>query len=89
MSLDSVVRDPSDRPEAAAGLLGPLPTPGWSASAPPDLALSWLRAGATAPRRVSYAGTKAIALWGGRVEASQVRIYHEAPNATRNSPDPA
>ena len=67
----------------AAGLLGPLLTPGWPASAPPDLALSWLRAGATAPRRVSYAGTKAITLWGGRVETSQVRIYHEAPNATR------
>ena len=67
----------------AAGLLGPLLPPGWSASAPPDPALSWLRTGATAPRRVSYAGTKAITLWGGRVEASQVRIYHEAPNATR------
>jgi len=66
-----------------ASLLGSLLTPGWSAPRPPDLALSWLRAAASAPRQVSYAGTKTIALWGGRVEASQVRIYHRAPNATR------
>ncbi|HLW60542.1 MAG TPA: polysaccharide deacetylase family protein [bacterium] len=58
-------------------------TPGWAKTPEPDNALSWLRSGASAPRRVSYAGTKAITIWGGQVQASQVRIYHAAPDRTR------
>src|SRR6516162_61060 len=48
-----------------------------------DAALAWLRSAAAAPRLVSYAGTKAITLWGGQVQASQVRVYHKAPDQTR------
>lgn len=58
--------------------------PGWSAPAGGgNGAPAWLRSAAVAPRRVSYEGTKAITVWGGQVQASQVRIYHEAPNLTR------
>ncbi len=66
-----------------------LPIPGWSRTSPPtpsesaEVALSWLRSGATAPRRVSYEGTKSITVWGGQVQASQVQIYHAAPDQTR------
>src|SRR5215472_1175563 len=55
-------------------------------AAPPEngeAALSWLRSGATAPRRISYEGIKSITVWGGQVEASQVQIYHAAPDMTR------
>ncbi len=68
---------------------GVLPIPGWSRSPHPtqperaELALSWLRSGATAPQRVSYEGTKSITVWGGQVQASQVHIYHAAPDMTR------
>jgi peptidoglycan/xylan/chitin deacetylase (PgdA/CDA1 family)/negative regulator of sigma E activity len=55
------------------------PTPAQNGEA----ALSWLRSGATAPRRVSYEGIKSITVWGGQVEASQVQIYHAAPDMTR------
>jgi peptidoglycan/xylan/chitin deacetylase (PgdA/CDA1 family)/negative regulator of sigma E activity len=48
-----------------------------------DSPLAWLRSAATAPRRVSYAGTKTITVWAGGVQASQVRVYHEAPDNTR------
>lgn len=63
-----------------------LGTPGWSQpSQPPgaNTALSWLRSGATAPRRISYEGTKSITIWGGQVQASQVHVYHAAPDQTR------
>jgi peptidoglycan/xylan/chitin deacetylase (PgdA/CDA1 family)/negative regulator of sigma E activity len=62
------------------------PTPGWSQPPPQggvDTALSWLRSGATAPRRVSYEGTKSITIWGAPVQASQVHVYHAAPDQTR------
>src|SRR5262249_22828570 len=48
-----------------------------------DTALDWLRAAATAPLQVSYAGTKTITVWGGQAHTSQVRIYHEAAGRTR------
>jgi peptidoglycan-N-acetylglucosamine deacetylase len=66
-----------------------LSSPGWSRSSQPiqpenaEVALSWLRSGATAPRRVSYEGTKSITVWGGQVQAAQVQIYHAAPDQTR------
>jgi peptidoglycan/xylan/chitin deacetylase (PgdA/CDA1 family)/outer membrane lipoprotein-sorting protein len=63
-----------------------LAAPGWPQPPQPggpDTALSWLRSGATAPRRVSYEGTKSITVWGGQVQASQVHVYHEAPDQTR------
>jgi peptidoglycan/xylan/chitin deacetylase (PgdA/CDA1 family)/negative regulator of sigma E activity len=63
-----------------------LTVPGWSQPRRPagaDTALSWLRSGATAPRRVSYEGTKSINVWGGQVQASQVHVYHAAPDETR------
>lgn len=71
---------------SATSVLAP---PGWSRSSPPiqpesaEVALSWLRSGATAPRRVSYEGTKSITVWGGQVQAAQVQIYHAAPDQTR------
>ena len=46
-------------------------------------ALAWLRAAATAPARVSYEGTRTSTLWAGRVQAFQVRVYHQAPDLTR------
>jgi peptidoglycan/xylan/chitin deacetylase (PgdA/CDA1 family)/negative regulator of sigma E activity len=36
-----------------------------------------------APRRLSYEGTKAITVWGAQVQASEVRVYHAAPDETR------
>ena len=70
-------------PVLAAGLLGPLPTPGWSASAPPDLALSWLRAGATAPfERATRAWLSALAplpLVGAAEAASPSRAWPGVP----------
>ncbi len=63
-----------------------VPSPGWSQPSfhgGVDTALSWLRSGATAPRRVSYEGTKSIQIWGAQVQASQVHIYHAAPDQTR------
>jgi peptidoglycan/xylan/chitin deacetylase (PgdA/CDA1 family)/outer membrane lipoprotein-sorting protein len=63
-----------------------VPSPGWAQSPPQggaETALSWLRSGATAPRRVSYEGTKSITIWGAQVQASQVHIYHAAPDQTR------
>ena len=62
------------------------PASGWSQpSQLPEAgtALSWMRSGATAPRRVSYEGTKSITIWGSQVQASQVHIYHAAPDQTR------
>jgi peptidoglycan/xylan/chitin deacetylase (PgdA/CDA1 family)/negative regulator of sigma E activity len=50
---------------------------------PEEAALSWLRAAATAPRRVSYSGVKLITVWAGAVRASQVHVYHRAPDRTR------
>jgi len=46
-------------------------------------ALQWLRQAATAPRRVSYAGTRTVTVWAGGVQASQVRVFHQAPDRTR------
>ena len=71
---------------AVLALLGTVAVP--PANAQPsgvsdDAALDWLRAAATAPLRVSYAGTKAITVWGAQAHASQVRIYHEAAGRTR------
>jgi len=71
---------------AVVALLGTCAVPRAKAqpsSAADDAALAWFRSAATAPLRVSYAGTKAITVWGGQVHASQVRIYHEAPGRTR------
>lgn len=66
------------------GALG-LP-PGPPARAQPDAGespLAWLRSAAEAPRRTSYAGTKTVTVWAGAVQASQVRVYHAAPDRTR------
>ncbi len=60
-----------------------LAPPGWSQPAGAEAPLSWLRSGATAPRQVSYEGTKSITVWGGQVQASQVRVFHAAPDRTR------
>jgi peptidoglycan/xylan/chitin deacetylase (PgdA/CDA1 family)/outer membrane lipoprotein-sorting protein len=47
--------------------------------------LAWLQSAAIAPLHVSYQGTKTVTVWtiGGQAQASQVRIFHEAPNRTR------
>ena len=60
-----------------------LGAPGWSQPGGADTALGWLRSGTLAPRQVSYEGTKSITVWGGQVRASQVRVYHAAPDHTR------
>ena len=63
-----------------------LASPGWSKPSSPDggdTALSWLRSGATAPRRISYEGTKTITIWEDQVRASQVHVSHAAPDQTR------
>jgi len=59
-----------------------LPAPAWAEPAAGD-ALAWLRSAVTAPRRVSYAGTKTVTVWGGAVRSSQVRVFHQAPDQTR------
>jgi len=57
--------------------------PAWGQQTAGASALAWLRSAATAPRRVSYQGTKTVTVWTGGVQASQVRISHEAPDRTR------
>lgn len=61
---------------------GSFPPPAWAQPAAGD-ALAWLRSAVTAPRRVSYAGTKTVTVWAGAVRSSQVRVFHEAPDRTR------
>jgi len=61
----------------------PLGSPAWGQQRGEEFALAWLRSAATAPRRVSYEGTKTVTIWAGSVQASQVRVYHEAPDRTR------
>jgi peptidoglycan/xylan/chitin deacetylase (PgdA/CDA1 family)/outer membrane lipoprotein-sorting protein len=63
------------------GIVGP-PPPAWAQPAAGD-ALAWLRSAVTAPRRVSYAGMKAVTVWAGTVRSSQVRVFHQAPDRTR------
>jgi len=46
-------------------------------------ALQWLRQAAIAPRHVSYAATRTVTVWAGGVQASQVRVFHQAPDRTR------
>jgi peptidoglycan-N-acetylglucosamine deacetylase len=55
------------------------PTPG----AGDDEAIAWLTAAAVAPRDVTYSGTKTVTVWAQTVRASEVRVYHEAPDRTR------
>ena len=57
--------------------------PAWSEAPAGETALAWLRSAATAPRRVSYEGTKTVTIWAGQGRASHVRVYHEAPDRTR------
>ncbi|HKX18486.1 MAG TPA: polysaccharide deacetylase family protein [bacterium] len=45
--------------------------------------IRWLQEAALAPRSVSYAGTKTVTVWAQTVRASEVRIYHQAPDHTR------
>ena len=45
--------------------------------------IRWLQDAALAPRSVSYAGTKTVTVWAQTVRASEVRIYHQAPDHTR------
>ncbi|HEV2440602.1 MAG TPA: polysaccharide deacetylase family protein [bacterium] len=45
--------------------------------------IRWLTAAALAPRSVSYSGTKTVTIWAQTVRASEVRIYHRAPDRTR------
>lgn len=71
---------------AAIGLLGwvaGVPLEGSAPPGPERAAVSWLRSAATAPRRVSYEGVKTIAVWAGTVRASEVRVFHRAPDRTR------
>ncbi len=83
---------PSIRRQVAAAAICAL---GWalaaSAPAPParaqqgpgDSPLLWLQSAATAPRRTSYVGTKTVTVWAAGVQASEVRVYHQAPDRTR------
>ncbi len=62
------------------------PSPSAWGQEDPESPLAWLRSAATAPQRVSYQGTKTVTVWTGGAtgaQASQVRVYHEAPNRTR------
>ena len=43
----------------------------------------WVTEATLAPRSVSYAGTKTVTIWAQTVRASEVRIYHQAPDRTR------
>jgi|GEM_PF-704971 len=45
--------------------------------------IRWLTAATLAPRSVSYSGTKTVTIWAQTVRASEVRIYHQAPDRTR------
>ncbi len=65
------------------GLLGPTSGPVWGQAGAGGTPLAWLRSAATAPRRVNYQGTKTVTVWAGTVQASQVRVYHQAPDQTR------
>ncbi|HEV2280817.1 MAG TPA: polysaccharide deacetylase family protein [bacterium] len=49
----------------------------------PGEPIRWLSEAAVAPRSVSYAGTKTVTVWAQTVRASEVRIYHQAPDRTR------
>jgi peptidoglycan-N-acetylglucosamine deacetylase len=55
----------------------------WSQAPREESAVAWLRSAATAPRRTSYEGTKTVTIWTAQGRASQVRVYHEAPDRTR------
>jgi peptidoglycan/xylan/chitin deacetylase (PgdA/CDA1 family)/negative regulator of sigma E activity len=68
-----------DRSALGAAGLPDVPPPGVA----DDEAIGWLTAAAVAPRRVSYIGTKTVTLWAQTVRASEVRVYHEAPDRTR------
>ncbi len=65
------------------GLFGPVSGPVWGQEGAGAAPLAWLRSAANAPRRVSYQGTKTVTVWAGTVQASQVRVYHQAPDQTR------
>src|SRR2546427_795945 len=78
------------RPSPVSGALGvfacgttAVGPPGWPQPGAADTALAWLRSGTQAPQRISYEGTKSITVWGGQVHASQVRVFHAAPDHTR------
>ncbi len=59
------------------------PLSAWSQTRGETEALAWLRSAATAPRRVSYEGTKTVTIWTGQVRSSHVHVYHAAPDRTR------
>ena len=67
------------------GVAGPSAPSAWG-QVDPESPLAWLRSAATAPQRVSYQGTKTVTVWTSGAtgaQASQVRVYHMAPNRTR------
>jgi peptidoglycan/xylan/chitin deacetylase (PgdA/CDA1 family)/negative regulator of sigma E activity len=50
----------------------------------PDDPFAWLVSAITAPQRVTYLGMKTVTVWGqGVLRASEVRVYHQAPDRTR------
>ena len=57
--------------------------PAWPQSAVEGDALQWLRAAASALRRVSYEGTRTVTVWAAGVTALQIHEYHQAPDSTR------
>ncbi|HET7266168.1 MAG TPA: polysaccharide deacetylase family protein [bacterium] len=59
-----------------------LAAPGYPATGQTE-PIRWLQEAALAPRRVSYSGTKTVTVWAQTVRASEVRIYHQAPDRTR------
>ena len=63
-----------------AALAVPAVVPGGPGESEP---IRWLTEAALAPRTVSYAGTKTVTIWAQTVRASEVRIYHQAPDRTR------
>jgi len=66
-------------PDRAALAAPGLPPAGLGESEP----IRWLTEAAVAPRSVSYSGTKTVTVWAQTVRASEVRIYHQAPDRTR------
>jgi peptidoglycan/xylan/chitin deacetylase (PgdA/CDA1 family)/negative regulator of sigma E activity len=74
---------------AICAMLAPFAPAGPAPAAPPlgpaadSEPIRWLTEAALAPRTVSYEGTKTVTVWAQTVRASEVRIYHEAPDRTR------
>jgi peptidoglycan/xylan/chitin deacetylase (PgdA/CDA1 family)/negative regulator of sigma E activity len=73
----------------AVGILLAALVPPRAAFAAPGLfggeneAFRWVTEAALAPRSISYEGTKTVTIWAQVIRASEVRIYHQAPDRTR------